>query len=282
MKEFSCKHCGKIFSTNNGRNGHNPYCKLNPDKKTAWNKGLTKETSDLVLQYGISGSKTKKTVGYYDARKFWNKGLTKETSDIIRIATDKMKATKNDLSWAEKSSKRIREKYNGLHFTQTDEYKKYHKECVFEKYGVYSVLQVPEIYTRVMEGRYKLKEYALPSGRIVKLQGYEHIAINILINEGLSEDDLILEAINMPKLFYTDDETIRRYFPDIIIKSENKIIEVKSEYTILDNVYINLLKQQCAKNYGYKFEIWLLDTKNNKTIIPDLKEYLIERMSNEL
>jgi len=35
----------------------------------------------------------------------------------------------------------------------------------------------------------------------------------------------------MPEIWYEFEDKRRRYYPDIYIKSQNKIIEVKSDYT---------------------------------------------------
>jgi len=52
-----------------------------------------------------------------------------------------------------------------------------------------------------------------------------------------------------------------KHYVDIFIKSENKCIEVKSTWTAekkKDNIF---LKQNAAKDLGYKYEIWVYDGK---------------------
>ncbi len=54
------------------------------------------------------------------------------------------------------------------------------------------------------------------------------------------------------------------YFPDIYIKSENKIIEVKSEWTMkLKRANLNE-KAEATVKAGYTFEIWIYDSNKNK------------------
>jgi len=55
-----------------------------------------------------------------------------------------------------------------------------------------------------------------------------------------------------------------RHYVDIFIPSQNKCIEVKSTWTAekkKDNIY---LKQQAAKELGYKYEIWVYNRKFEK------------------
>lgn len=46
-----CLFCYKGFHTNKSRARHATYCKLNPDRKEVWNKGLSKITDDRIKSY---------------------------------------------------------------------------------------------------------------------------------------------------------------------------------------------------------------------------------------
>lgn len=62
----------------------------------------------------------------------------------------------------------------------------------------------------------------------------------------------------MPKFNYIgEDEKQHRYYPDIYLKSENKVIEVKSEYTYNKELEKNQLKKACVQNLNVKFEFWI-------------------------
>lgn len=58
-------------------------------------------------------------------------------------------------------------------------------------------------------------------------------------------------------------ETVKQYFPDIMILSENKIIEVKSNYTYKLHLIKNIMKALATRKTGFSFEFWIYD--NNKT-----------------
>lgn len=115
-------------------------------------------------------------------------------------------------------------------------------------------------------GRYK--EVRLPSGKIIKVQGYEDIAIDNLLTN-YSEDDLIIGTKSIHKeigmIKYTQDEKIRKYFPDIYIKSENRIIEVKSPFTFKINEITNYLKKDACINMNLKFSFMIISPPKNGT-----------------
>jgi hypothetical protein len=112
-----------------------------------------------------------------------------------------------------------------------------------------------------------LKDYSFTSGNKIKIQGYEHFALNELINT-LEENEIINGCKNVPEIWYTDDNNKkRRHFVDIFIPSQNKCIEVKSTWTFKKQKDIVFLKQKAAKELNYLYEIWIYDNKGNKVEI---------------
>lgn len=100
---------------------------------------------------------------------------------------------------------------------------------------------------------YKWKDYEMPSGKIVKYQGYENKLFDELLLE-YSEDEFIIERKDIPPILYIGlDNKQHRYFPDAYISKTNTIYEVKSEYTLSINKEINNLKFQAVKDAGYNF-----------------------------
>jgi len=141
---------------------------------------------------------------------------------------------------------------------------KYRKTCL-EKYGVEHAMQSPEIMENNIKKSYYLKQYVLPSGNIIKIQGYENYALDELIKQNIDEKDLITGSKNVPEIWYIDNtDKKRRHFVDIFIPSQNKCIEVKSTWTFKKQKDIVLLKQLHAKYIGYLYEIWIYDNKGNK------------------
>jgi CRISPR/Cas system type I-B associated protein Csh2 (Cas7 group RAMP superfamily) len=155
------------------------------------------------------------------------------------------------------------EKYGVESFLQTEQFKQKSKDTCLEKYDVEYAIQNAEIMEKCSKNAYKLKEYKFPSERVEKIQGYEHYALNELIqNKLINEDDIFIGAKNVPSIWYNDESGKKhKHYVDIFIKSENLCIEVKSTWTVEKKKDIVFLKQNAAKELGYKYEIWVYDGK---------------------
>ena len=177
----------------------------------------------------------------------------------------------------------ILKKYGKDHYSQTEEYKQKNRETCLKKYGVDHQLKVPEIRERIIKtniekygvpnpqqnneiselsfrNSFKLKEYTLSSGKIIKYQGYEHFAYNELLNiQNLDENELITSRKEVPEVWYEDENRKRhRYYIDMFIPSQNKCIEVKSTWTMRKSRFV-FEKQRAVKELGYECEIWVYD-----------------------
>ena len=158
------------------------------------------------------------------------------------------------------------EKYGVEYNLQRKEIKEQIRETNIIKYGVEYSMQRPEIMEKQIKNSYYLKEYILPSSKIIKIQGYEHFALDELTQkENISEEDIVTGTINVPTIWYNDlNNKKRRHFVDIFIPSKNKCIEIKSTWTFTKQKDIIFLKQSAAKELGYLYEIWVYDNKGNK------------------
>jgi hypothetical protein len=107
----------------------------------------------------------------------------------------------------------------------------------------------------------KYKEFTLPSGRVIKLQGYEPQVLEQLL-QIYSEEDIVCEIkfINkeIGKILYNFEGKERRYYPDFYIKSTNTIIEVKSQWTFNLHKEKNLAKEQACLQQGFNFQFMIL------------------------
>jgi len=126
-------------------------------------------------------------------------------------------------------------------------------------------MQNPKFAEEYFKQCFKLKEYIFPSGRIDKIQGYENYALDeLIINEKIDESDIISGCKNVPTIWYNDENGKKhRHYVDIFIPSQNRCIEVKSTWTIQKKKDCIFLKQTYAKELGYKYEIWVYDSKGN-------------------
>ena len=146
---------------------------------------------------------------------------------------------------------------------------KYRKTCI-EKYGVEHLSQDSDFLEKVLTKSFSYKSYRLPSGKIISLQGYEPIAMDYLLTN-YNEEDIFTKNRDIEnlvgKLFYKREDGIRsRYFPDIFIKSENLIIEVKSNFTYNLSLSTNLLKRNICLENGLNFNFYIIDSNSNLLI----------------
>jgi hypothetical protein len=121
-------------------------------------------------------------------------------------------------------------------------------------------MQNEEYFEKCMKNSHRFKEYVLPSGRVVKIQGYENLALDKLL-ETHKEEDLIVGTKEIKSIIgrieYTFEGKNKVYHPDIYIVSENKVIEVKSTYTIKVDIEKNRAKQKAVLDKGMNFEFMI-------------------------
>jgi len=171
-------------------------------------------------------------------------------------------ASKSD-QYKEKVKKSFIERFGVDNPNKTQEIKDKIKKTNLERYGVEYSSQNHEIMEKTQKNAKKYKEYTMPSGQIIKVQGYEPFALNELVKI-YKEDDIKTGRKDIPRIKYEVDGKSKYYFPDIYLPIENKIIEVKSTWTYkckTDNIK---QKSDAVKQAGYNYEIWIYDTKGNK------------------
>jgi len=157
-------------------------------------------------------------------------------------------------------------KYGVENQLQRKEIREKIRETNLEKYGVEFSMQNPETMEKQIKSSYYLKDYKLPSGDLIKIQGFEHYALDELFKcENINENDIITGCKNVPVVWYNDaTDKKHRHYVDIYIPLQNKCIEVKSTWTFKMQKETIFLKQQAAKEVGYLYEIWVYDNKGNK------------------
>src|SRR3989304_4205363 len=137
------------------------------------------------------------------------------------------------------------------------------KATCLKKYGIENPMQDAGIFSKQNKNMAKYKLFVFPSGRQVKVRGYENLALTNLL-KNFNEDDLLTNNKEIEsyigKIFYfTEDGKRHRYFPDIYIKSQNKIVEVKSKWTYELHPRTNALKRKASEACNILFEFMILD-----------------------
>jgi len=122
----------------------------------------------------------------------------------------------------------------------------------------------PTIETMIKMNKSALtfKDYIFPSGKVVRIQGYEGLTIDHLLKEGIIEEDMVVHSSKMPIFNYSHENRVCRYFPDLYIKSQNKIIETKSEWTYSLQKERNLAKRKACLDRGYDFSFYIWENQD--------------------
>lgn len=150
-------------------------------------------------------------------------------------------------------------KYGKDWFIQTESFK-YKTLNKYEQIGVTHCSQISGTVEKRTRAGFRWKDYVLPSGKVIKVQGYENIAMDRLL-ETYSEDDIVTDNKDIEnyigKIFYEHDNKKHRYFPDIYVISTNTLIEVKSQWTYNSQKSINLIKANVASTLA-NFEFMII------------------------
>jgi hypothetical protein len=170
----------------------------------------------------------------------------------------------NSSKLQEKRKETFIKKYGVDNPLKNKEIKEKQDKTIIDRYGVKNISQLVEIQDKIQQSSRKFKDYKMPSGTIRRVQGYEPYAINELVKNH-NEDDIKTNRRDVPRILYNFNNKDKYYFPDIYIPSENKIVEVKSDYTYNNNLDINTLKKEACERAGYIYEFWIY---NPKTMIP--------------
>jgi len=95
------------------------------------------------------------------------------------------------------------------------------RSTLLERYGVDWNSKIPEVFEKQQSRQRTNKSYSFPSGNTYNVQGYESMAIDLLLKEGYAEEDILLK--NRPSITYqTYDSKLSLYHPDIILSKEKE------------------------------------------------------------
>ena len=144
----------------------------------------------------------------------------------------------------------------GSWFTSTSEWSDKTIATNLDKYGTENPMQNKEVQDRAWASQYRLKPVRLPSGKEIKLMGYEPQVLEHLFSSGYVEEDFVFS--NLPVFRYN---THRYYFPDFYISGENLIIEVKSAWTYCSDIEVTLQKKAAVIAAGYNYQLIVWDDK---------------------
>jgi hypothetical protein len=152
-------------------------------------------------------------------------------------------------------------KFNSITYTGTTAYIERKRNTSLAKYGVEDPQQFPAIRSKTKRSSFALKDYMFPSGKVVKIQGYEHFALDDLL-KSYDESELLTEDSDQPEIWWKDSTgKTHRYYSDIYIPCDNTVVEVKSTYTA--RLHAEKLKQcrASAEMAGYNYDVLIYTEK---------------------
>ena len=121
----------------------------------------------------------------------------------------------------------------------------------------------------------KMKEVFTEDGTRIRLQGFEPQALNWILNKfsKLDVSDIVFDSSGeAPKVRYKVGRRNHTYYPDMYIPKQNRIIEVKSTYTLGLNTGKGWRKTQekakACKEAGYKFVLLLMTKTGDRLWLP--------------
>jgi len=150
------------------------------------------------------------------------------------------------------------ERYGVSNPLQCKEIKEKRDNTCEERYGTKDIMHNAFIFEKIAKNSFKKKEYTLPSGKIITYQGYENVALDELL-KNINEEEFTNDIKQMPRFMYIYNEKKHRYYPDIYLPNQKKIIEVKSPYTYQKQLEQNNCKKEQVIKDGYVFEFWICD-----------------------
>ena len=131
-------------------------------------------------------------------------------------------------------------------------------------YGHENAMHNVDIANKAITNAHKSKSFTFPCGNVLQVQGYEPFALELLVKKGKSYNDITTDRREVPEIWYnTDDGKKHIYFCDILLHNEDKIIEVKSDWTLEKGKDVIPLKAQACIDAGFEYEIWIFDEKKN-------------------
>ena len=117
------------------------------------------------------------------------------------------------------------------------------KKTCLKKYGVEHAMQNKNIFIKSFLTSNKIHKYK--NTNIFYQGSYEKDFLDKYLDK--------IEIDKIDKIKYIFENKVKYYYPDFYYKKLNLIIEIKSDYTLINELYKNLAKQKSCIEQGYNF-----------------------------
>ena len=266
-----CKNCRqeRMKATNMERFGYE-YISQDPKKKQAVLKGMLKHTEekkhtidDLKEIYKKAGCELLESTYKDSTTRIKFKCVCGKDGNISFNKFNKGQRCSNMICINTRKDQTNISKFGVTNYSKTDECKTRRKATCMKNFGVEHAMQSAEVQDKAEKTGYSYKNYTFPSGKKVKIQGYENRVLDHLLLS-VKEDDIFVGRKQQPEIWYNDAKgTKHRYFSDMYIPSEKRIIEVKSTWTYekgMKDGKIPLQKATCI-HQGYNYTCFIVGEK---------------------
>lgn len=143
------------------------------------------------------------------------------------------------------------------------------------RYGVVHALQNAEIAEKASRNSFLRRDYTLPSGNVIGIQGYEDKVLDNLLQH-YTEEDIKYKRTDMPEIWYIGlDGKYHKYYPDFYIERDNLIIETKSVYTYTIECQEFHMKRKAVEYLGYNFKSYIYKTRTSKATVVLYLNYFV-------
>lgn len=138
------------------------------------------------------------------------------------------------------------------------------KETNKARHGHEHIMHNDEIFAKRQKSAFGVKKFILPSGREIAYQGYEHFAIQLLLDEGNNEENIFSCFDKKIRIGYTYLDKFRKYQPDVFVQDTNTVVEVKSTWTyskMHGEKEKTLAKLEACRKEGYNTRLLVFSPK---------------------
>ena len=148
--------------------------------------------------------------------------------------------------------------------SKSDIIKKKIVDTNIERHGVPYAMQHPAFFRKAQQSSYQRRLYKSPFGHQYTILGYEDLYLDEIFEKYGDITVYAGEDERIPVINYClNDGVGRKYYPDIFIPSENKIIEIKRIYRFEQEKESVLAKAQ-ATSMKFNFEIVVYKNRKSK------------------
>lgn len=156
------------------------------------------------------------------------------------------------------------------------------RQTLLKNYGVSHPMHSYEILKNWTRSCFKIKDYVLPSGNIITCQGYEPFCFDELLKEGVQESEFSKMNQNIPTVAYSLNNEQHIYHPDIYLSAQNKLIEVKSCWSLRTHLDATISKLKACRDANFNVELRIYSRKGERIPILNFIEDYLKLLDREL